>query len=143
MATIKSKGTTLIKKKSGSEGADTTIADLDMIGGINIEAGDIETTKLTSTDGYREFVQGFKNAGELGLGGFIENEAQVNVMLSLLSSGNVETWNVVYPSGAIWSLTGYVKTYGDTEKDTNDTAIKFTATLKLTGKPTFTSGASV
>jgi hypothetical protein len=139
-----SMGTTLVKKKSGSEGSDTTIADLNSIGGINIEAADVDVTTLGSEDNFREFIQGLKDAGEIAFGGIVKSEAQIGIMLGLLTSGSLESWVVNYPSGAKWEFTAYVKSFGDTEKDTNDTSINFEGSLKISGKPTFTaSGASV
>ncbi len=144
MSAIKSMGATLTKKKSGSEGSDTVVGGLTSIGGVVIEAGDIETTDLAATNEYRTFVQGNKDAGELSLEGIVKSESQFAVLASLLTAGTIETWEVAWSSGAKWSFSGYLKAFGDSEKDIDDTVVGFSATIKLTGVPSFTAnGASV
>ena len=142
MAAIKSMETTLVKTKSGSEGENTTIGGLTSIGGVTIEAGDIETTDLDSTDQFREFVQGNKDAGELALEGIVKSDSQFDVMVDLVSEGTVEEWTVNWSNGAKWVFDGYLKAFGDGEKDIDDTVVTFSATIKITGVPVFTSGST-
>lgn len=142
MSAMNSMGTTLVKTKSGSEGSDTTIGGLTSIGGLMIEAADIDITDLDATDKYREFMQGSKDAGEIALEGIVKSESQFSTMVALLTAGSEEEWTINWPSGAKWVFDGYLKAFGDGEKDVDDTAITFSATIKLSGKPAFTAAAT-
>ena len=55
-------GTTLKK-------GDVTIANLTSIDGVGVSADTIETTNLSTEGGYRTFVNGLKDAGEVSLSG--------------------------------------------------------------------------
>jgi predicted secreted protein len=133
-------GTTLTKVKSGSEGADLKIANLTSIGEIGIESEEIDTTDLDSVGGYKEFIAGSKDAGEVSIAGNIKDESNVEKMLALAESQSVEEWNVEYPSGAKWSFRGFVKSFKDGEK-TIDGLATFTASIRISGKPTYTKSA--
>ena len=130
-------GTTLKKKKSGSEASDTTIANLTSIGEIGVESEEIDATDLDSPNNYKEFIAGSKDAGEVPIGGNIKNEANVEKMLALAESQSLEDWVVTYPSGAKWEFKAFVKSFKDGEK-TVDGLATFTATLRISGKPTYT-----
>ena len=133
-------GTTLKKKKSGSETEDLRIANLTSIGEIGVESEEIDTTDLDSPDNYKEFIAGSKDAGEVSLAGNIKDEANVEKMLALAESQSVEQWEVAYPSGAKWEFKAFVKSFKDGEKTTDGLAT-FTATLRISGKPVYTKSA--
>ncbi len=133
-------GTTLTKGKSGDETADLRIANLTSIGEIGTESEEIDTTDLDSPDNYKEFIAGSKDAGEVSLAGNIKDESNVEKMLALAESQSVEPWTVTYPSGATWKFKAFVKSFKDGEKTTDGLAT-FTATLRISGKPTYTKSA--
>ena len=58
-------------------------------------------------------------------------------MLSLANSRSVESWKVTYPSGATWTFSGFIKSFKDGEK-TSDGIASFTATIRVSGAPTYT-----
>ena len=130
-------GTKLKKIKSGSETADLTIANLTSIGEIGVESEEIDATDLDSPDNYKEFIAGSKDAGEVSLAGNIKDETNVEKMLALAESQSVEAWEVTYPSGAKWEFNAFVKSFKDGEK-TIDGLATFSATLRISGKPTYT-----
>jgi len=130
-------GTTLKKKKSGSEANDTTIANLTSIGEIGVESEEIDATDLDSPNNYKEFIAGSKDAGEVSIAGNIKSESNVEKMLALAESQSLEDWVVTYPSGAKWEFKAFVKSFKDGEK-TVDGLATFTATLRISGKPTYT-----
>lgn len=133
-------GTTLTKTKSGDESTDTKIANLTSIGEIGVESEEIDTTDLDSPNNYKEFIAGSKDAGEVSLSGYIKDEANVEIMLSLAESQTVEEWTVKYPSGAKWVFKAFVKSFKDGEKSTDGVA-SFTATLRISGRPAYTKSA--
>lgn len=114
------------------------VAELIEIGGVDMSADTIDVTTLSSTDGYRQFVQGLKDAGEVSLSGFFkpdDTNGQAE-LLDLFDSGDVTAMSIVFPTslGYTWSfsaiVTGYVT--GAALED----AVTFEATLKISGKPT-------
>lgn len=133
-------GTTLTKTKSGDETTDLRIANLTSIGEIGVESEEIDATDLDSPDNYKEFIAGSKDAGEVSLAGNIKDESNVEKMLSLAESQTIEEWVVAYPSGAKWTFKGFVKSFKDGEK-TPDGLATFSATIRVSGKPTYTKSA--
>lgn len=134
-------GTTLKKKKSGSELDDTIIANLTSIGEIGVESEEIDATDLDSPNNYKEFIAGSKDAGEVSIAGNIKDESNVEKMLALAESQSLEDWVVTYPSGATWEFTAFVKSFKDGEK-TVDGLATFTAGLRISGKPTYTPASA-
>lgn len=137
MSAQRTMGTTLTKTKSGSESTDLKIANLTSIGEIGVESEEIDATDLDSPDNYKEFIAGSKDAGELSLAGNIKDESNVEKMLALAESQSMEEWTVEYPSGATWKFSGFVKSFKDGEK-TPDGLATFSATIRISGKPTYT-----
>lgn len=83
---------------------------------------------------------GLKDAGEVSIAGYIKDESNVEKMLALAESQSVEKWTVTYPSGAKWEFSAFVKSFKDGEKTTTGLA-SFTASLRISGKPTYTKSA--
>lgn len=136
----KTLGTELKKLKSGSEVTDLIIGALTSIGEIGVESDEIEMTHLDSPDGYKEFEGGLKDAGEVSVAGDIVDETTVEKMLALAESQSKESWVVTYPSGAMWEFSGYIKSFKDGEKTAEGKAA-FTASIRISGKPTYTASA--
>lgn len=67
MATI-SKGTVL--KFTPAEGVETVVGRLTSIGEITADASEIDVTTLDSPGGYREIMQGWRDAGILEISGY-------------------------------------------------------------------------
>ena len=137
----KTMGTTLTKKKNGSEQEDLKIANLTSIGEIGIESEEIDVTDHDSPNGYKEFEASLKDAGEVPLAGNIKNESNVEKMLALAESQSMEEWEVTYPSGAKWSFSGFIKSFKDGEK-TPDGVATFSASIRISGKPTYTKATA-
>lgn len=116
------------------------IGGLTSIGGIEITADEIDVTTLDSEGGYKEFIGGFKDAGEVPVEGFFdsENEGQL-AMQDSLDSGLAEDYKIMFPTTpkAEWAFKAIVKGFkvGDVDVDGN---ITFGATLRISGKPTLT-----
>lgn len=140
MSATRTMGTTLNKKKSGSELTDLLIGNLTSIGEIGVESDEIETTDLDSPDEYKEFIAGTKDAGEVALAGNIKDETVVEKLLALAESRSIEEYMVTYPSGAKWVFSGFIKSFKDAEK-TPEGLASFTASIRVTGKPVYTKSA--
>ena len=138
MAAIKSLGVTLVKTKSGSESTNTTIADLTSIGEFGIESDEIDVTTLDSTGGYKEFIAGFKDAGEISLAGIVKTESAFTAMTTLAGSQAIEQWTLTFTSGSKWIFNGFVKSFKEGESSI-DGVRNFTGSIRISGEPVFTA----
>lgn len=119
------------------------IGGLNSIGGLELSADTIDTTSLDSDGGYREFIGGFKDGGEVSLEGGLDTATDANQqsVYDAFESGAVQDCTITFPNGAKWEFKGVVTGFS-TSADLED-LIGFSATVKVSGKPTFTmaSGA--
>lgn len=120
----------------------TTIAELTSISGLDISADTIDVTNLSSASGFREFIGGLKDAGEVGVSGFLNVGATSGQedMLTDLVAGTVGAYTIEFPAsmGASWSFDAIVTKF-TTGAELED-AISFEASLKVTGVPTLVVG---
>lgn len=140
---IKAIGTSLTKKKSGSETQDWLLGSLTSIGEIGLEIGEDEITTLDSPDRAKEFMAGDLDAGECAIAGYIkkaDDEQTVVKMMALIQASATENWEVKFPSGATWAFKAFVKSFKTTEA-TPDGKIGFTGSLRITGFPVYTPRA--
>lgn len=115
------------------------VVEVNSVGDIDLTADDIEVTHYNSDDGYKEYIQGLRDGGEIAVeGNFIPSDAGQAALLSDFNAGTVRTFLVTLPNtdASTWSGSAYIKGF-TTSQPIND-KIMFTATLKLTGKPSFT-----
>lgn len=141
---IKAIGTSLTKKKSGSETTDWKIGSLTSIGEIGIEISEIDVTTLDSPDGAKEFMPGDMDAGECAIAGYIkkvDDEQTVSKMMALIKANSLEEWEVKFPSTATWEFSAFVKSFKTTE-ETPDGLIGFNASLRISGLPVYTPSTS-
>lgn len=120
-----------------------SITDLSSIGGLELSADTLESTTLDS-DGWRTFVQGLKDAGEVAISGFF-NPADTNgqkAVYDAFVSGALTAFTILFPStmGASWDFNAIV-TGLSTGAETEDN-ISFDATLKVSGQPSLGLTAS-
>lgn len=114
-----------------------TINGLTSIGEVTPDSEEIDVTSLDSAGGYREFLQGFKDSGELALSGYHINgdEGQAELRTGY-GTGEANTAVITFPSSAgTVTFNAYVKSYtmGAAEVDG---AVGFGATLRITGAVT-------
>lgn len=136
MAKVKSMGT--IFKIN-----ETAVGSLTSIGGLELSADTIETTSLDSKGGFREFIQGLKDGGDVSLEGGLDKAvtANQNAVYEAYVSGEVVKGSIEFPDGSKWAFDGIVTGFG-TSAELEDT-VGFSSTLKVTGAPTFTMGSAV
>lgn len=113
------------------------IGDLSSIGSPSITQEELDVTTLDSEGGYREFIAGFKDPGEVAISGyFVPTDAGQAALYAALDSGDVESFEIVYPAdlGVSWSFQGIVTAYNVTAE--LEDAIALEATIRVSGKPT-------
>lgn len=124
------------KLKKGTT-SPVTIAELTSIGGLELSADTIETTTLDTSDGYRTFTQGLKDAGEVSISGYFEADEGKgqSELLEAFESGSIDDYTIEFPSdlGYKWTFKAIV-TKISTGAELEDN-VSFEATLKVTGKP--------
>lgn len=115
------------------------VVEVNTVGDIDLTSDDIEVTHYKSDDGYKEYIQGLRDGGEIAVeGNFIPSDAGQASLIADFNTGVKRTFLVTLPNtdASTWSGSAYVKGF-TTSTEIND-KIMFTATIKLTGKPTFT-----
>lgn len=121
------------------KGADA-IAELTEIGGVSMSADAIDVTTLDSADGFREFVGGLKDGGEVGVSGYFypgDTDGQ-KAMYDDFVAGTVNSYAIEFPAAlnAKWEFDGIVTAY--TTGAALEDPVSFEATIKVTGKPVLT-----
>ena len=118
------------------------IGGLTDINGIAKTADTIDSTTLDSSGGYRNFVAGFKDGGEVGLTGYFDpnNTGQI-AMETAFESGSEDVFVITFPNTvATWTFSGVVTALSTT---TNvDGLVTYEATIKTSGAPTLGTTAS-
>ena len=134
-ATI-SQGTTL--KFTPADGEAVTVGKLTSVGEIAPEAEEVDVTTLDSTGGYREYIQGFRDSGEVEISGYHDaGDAGQKAMRTAFASGETGAFEVAFPDGTAVKFGGFVKghTIGSAEVDG---AIGFGAVIRISGPVTVT-----
>lgn len=134
--------------KSASVGTTLTVnikavGGLKSIDGIDVNADSVEVTDLANSTGYKEFVAGFKDPGEVSVSGYMDGEdAGQNEMYTLLNSGAIADCSIKFPAaiGKTWTFKAAVTEF-KTGVDVSD-AITFDAKLKISGQPVLAATAA-
>lgn len=85
---------TLFRRWSGT--AWVNIAEINSITGPGMSRDVIDVTSLDSTDGYREFIAGFRNAGTVGLA-MNFTRSTYNMMKTDFESDDLQNYEIVLP----------------------------------------------
>lgn len=121
------------------------VGGLTEIGGLELSADTLDVTTLDSVDGYREFIGGFKDAGEVSLSGYLDvsTASGQKKIYDAFESGVVEEFVIEFPASTKtkWTFKGIVTGFS-TGASLEDN-ISFEASIKVSGKPTLdiTTGA--
>ena len=135
MAT-KAQGTVLKFKPSGGEQA--VVGRLTSVGEISPDSEEIDVTTLDSADGYREFMQGYSDSGEVEIAGYHDKgDSGQAALRTAFAAGTAGDAEVTFPDGTAVSFKAFVKrhTLGAAEVDG---AVGFGAVLRITGAVTVT-----
>lgn len=143
MAKSRSVGTKLLIGAAPSSGTDTrpVVGGVKSIGGIEISQETTDVTAMDSTSGYREYLGGFKDGGEVSISGFLDGaDDGQEELYDLLASGDVEDFEIKFPTaiGKSWTFKGVVTKFATSEDV--DNAITFDATIKVSGAPALSAG---
>lgn len=137
-AAIAGLGTTLAR-------AGTTIAELTKIGGLDLKRDTIDVTNHQSPNQYREYIAGLKDGGEMAIEGNLivgDTDGQLG-LLADLENGTLQNFVVTFPATitATFTFTALVTAFKTGDADIEG-KVTFSATLKISGKPTLAVAAS-
>ena len=113
------------------------VGGLSSIGGVEISSETTDVTALDNTTGYKEYLGGFKDGGEVPLEGFLDGaDKGQEAMYSAMEDQEEHNFSVVFPQsiGKTWTFKGIVTKFA-TSAAVGD-AVKFSSSIKVTGKPT-------
>ena len=110
-----------------------TIGNLTSIGEVTPSAEELDATTLDSTGGYREFIAGFKDGGELSLTGYHDKTDAGQIALRTgFGTGDIDAVVITFPDSATVTFNAFVKGYSIGSADV-DGLVNFGATLRITG----------
>ena len=112
------------------------IGALTSIGEITPDSEELDATTLDSTLGYREFLQGFKDSGEVTLSGYYKKtDPGQQELITGYGNGEAKTVVIAFPDSGGATFQAYVKSYTLGAADV-DGIVGFGATLRISGEVT-------
>lgn len=125
---------------------ETPVAELSSVGGIAVTTETIDVSNHDTQGGYREFVTSLKDAGEFTVeGNFVGGDAGQKAVYDAAQSSGLTNVTITFPqaegetSGAKWECMCLVTSCTPVGDATVDAQLTFTATLKVSGKPSFSA----
>ena len=110
-----------------------TIGSLTSIGEITPDSEELDATTLDSSGGYREFLQGFKDSGEVTLSGYYDKaDAGQQELITGYGNGEAKAVVITFPNSGGATFQAYVKSFTLGAADV-DGIVGFGATLRISG----------
>jgi hypothetical protein len=141
MAKFTGRGAVIAVRTVDSPESWQAFAQVRRIGAISMTADEIEATTLDTEGSFRDFLQGFKDAGELpvelvwdpALTSHGEDEFG---LYGLFVSGSTETFRITIPTSPLKYLrvTGFLRDF-ELPEFTPDDVIAVTGTIRIGGTP--------
>lgn len=124
-----------------------SVAGLTAINGFEMTADTVDTSTHLSSNGFKEILVGLKDGGQVTIEGFFDytDTTGQHAMVTDFGAGTSRTAIITFPSatGTVWTGTTCYITAIKVGDAGIDNAIPFSATIKVTGKPTLTVTAVV
>lgn len=141
MPGIDATGTALSRSNMQSTPTFTDVANIMDITGPGISRNTIDVTSHDSPNGYREFLGGLRDGGEVTFDiNFDPAEDTHSQLITDLDAADPIDYRVEFPNGATWTISGILT--GFEPGAPVDDKLTASVTIKVTGKPTFDSGES-
>lgn len=136
---VSSQGTYISFGDSASPNTFTEVGEMTSISGPTPDSEEIDMTHLRSVGGFREYLQSFKDSGEVSCeGNYLAGNATqdgATGVRSLFLSGAVRGWKITFPDASYVTFDAYVKSIGVNAAVGEKLGFNFT--LRVTGAPTF------
>lgn len=131
-------GTSFQRENDSSSGVYTAVAEVNSISGPGMTRDFIDVTSLDSTGGYREFIGGFRDGGQVTLNMNFTRDGYEQMRLDFTSDDSVN-YQIVLPDTGATTL-GFAAFVTDLPLSISpDDKITVDVTLKVTGEVTLTS----
>lgn len=128
-------GTTVKVTPSGKSAV--TVGLLRSVSEIRLDSAVIDVTPLDAAGGFRQYVQGFRDAGEITLEGFLDKDQTGQTTLrGLYLSGETAAFAVTFPDGETISFSALVRAFSTGAAEV-DNPVLFRCVLRITGAATF------
>lgn len=117
-----------------------TVGEVLSIGAPSLSRDSVDATHMKSPGGWREFLFALKDAGEVSVE--IQSKPSSTAYQALVAdfdNDDPEAYVIEFPDGSSWSFNAGIT--GMETSDPLDDKITTTATFKVTGAPTFATGA--
>ena len=126
-----SMGTTI--KYTPPGGTQKRIGKLTSIGEIAPDSQEIDVTTLDAAGGYRQYMQGLRDAGTLEIQGFYDSaDAGQSALRAAFGSGETGSYVIEFTDGSTFAFSAFVKALRTGAAEV-DGAIGFGAALRITG----------
>lgn len=112
------------------------IGEITRVGLPGISVDEIDVTTMDSTEAWKEFIAGLKDAGEASLT-LLYEKANTATLMGAVGAAN-EVWTITLPDGSTFACSGFIKSLGG--ESPQEDKISQTATVRFSGEPTFTPG---
>jgi predicted secreted protein len=134
-------GTLLKRRISTSPDTYQLVAERVSLGGPSMSRDVPDVTHMDSPNGWREFLAGLKDGGEISVeGNFVPTDASHNVSTGLLSEFYSDVrghWIIEFPltgsPAVFWEFDGILSGF-NVDMPVDD-KLAFTATIKISGEP--------
>lgn len=117
---------------------DKLVGSLTSINPPEMSSETTDVTDLSNADGYKEFLGGFKDGGDIGVEGYMDGEDEgQQAMHDAFEDQEVHDIKIVFPEtiGKEWTTKGVINKFKAGDASVTD-ALKFSAGVKVSGKPT-------
>ncbi len=115
-----------------------TVGRVISISGPQLSAERIEITTLDSTGGYKEYIGGLKDGGEIQLELYWKkSDAKQVILRDAVNSGAVLPFKIEWPDSPATTVTGSIIVSSFGMNTAANEGVKATVTCKLTGSPTW------
>src|SRR6185436_4037195 len=109
------------------------LSEVVSIGGPQEKADEIDVTHLRSPSGYREFIQSFKDGGEVPLElNFLPGDTSQQNLRADFASGTTKNRRITYPDGSHSDFAGWVKAVGNSSTQVGS-KLGMMATIRIVG----------
>lgn len=129
---------TKFQRESATSGVFEDIAQLVNITPPQSEADNVEIEELDPPEGYKRFLAGLLDGGEVPLLLNFDGSNTGHTTLLADHQGRItKNYKIVLPDTSAWAITGYVQSYAPQEINAGE-VIQAEVTIKVSGKPVFT-----
>lgn len=116
----------------------TAVAEVFAITPPNMRRDMQDATHMASTDKWREFIPGLRDAGEVQMQiNFIPGGAAQDAVFAKFASDTASNFKITFPNAEEWIFSAFCTEFS--AEDPLDGKMTVTTRFKLTGKPAFMS----